>query len=349
MFFATGKRRLEGFTLVELLVVIAIIGILIALLLPAIQAAREAARRTTCQNNLKQLGTACLNYHSAQGFYPSNGWGWWWVGDPDRGFGPGQPGNWLYNIMPYMEMSQIHEMGKGRGDTAKRTFANMLAKTPLSAMNCPTRRPTQVYPCPWNGTFVAYNAVDNSSTNNVCAKGDYAVNSGYDNMFKNTSTGWGDVINPGPSTAAAAPTYAWPNPKFYLGISFNRSRIKLSEIKDGSSKTIMLGEKYIDASHYLDGLTPGDNENMYMGADDNGRTTTWTLDGVKAFYSRDIMGYDAIGFMFGSAHMTNANFAFCDGSVHALNYDIDLKIYQYLGIRNDGVSNYNGQAVAPPD
>ena len=86
------RRRRFAFTLVELLVVIAIIGILVALLLPAIQAAREAARRATCVNQLKQIALAWQLHHDTHKFFPSGGWGYRYMADPDRGFGEKQPG-----------------------------------------------------------------------------------------------------------------------------------------------------------------------------------------------------------------------------------------------------------------
>src|SRR5271169_4266720 len=79
-----GRRQAHGFTLVELLVVITIIGILVSLLMPAVQSAREAARRVQCDNNLYQMGKAVLAHEQAQRFFPTGGWGWNWVGDPDR-------------------------------------------------------------------------------------------------------------------------------------------------------------------------------------------------------------------------------------------------------------------------
>jgi len=97
---------------VELLVVIAIIGVLVALLLPAVQAAREAARRSQCQNNLKQMGLSALNYEGSQKAFPSTGWGWHWMGDPDQGAGKNQTGGWIYSLLPYIEQSGIKTIAK---------------------------------------------------------------------------------------------------------------------------------------------------------------------------------------------------------------------------------------------
>src|SRR3954469_8325737 len=106
-----NKRR--GFTLVELLVVIAIIGILVALLLPAVQAAREAARRTQCQNHLKQMATGMMLHEAANKFLPVGGWCAVRSGDPDLGYGRAQPGGWPYNILSYIEETALHDMGSG--------------------------------------------------------------------------------------------------------------------------------------------------------------------------------------------------------------------------------------------
>ena len=109
----TDTRTLHGFTLVELLVVIAIIGILVAILLPAVQSAREAARRIQCTNNIKQLALGCLNHQSAQGFFPTGGWTNGWQPDPDQRVGKPQPGNWLFCILPQIEMDGLYGMAAG--------------------------------------------------------------------------------------------------------------------------------------------------------------------------------------------------------------------------------------------
>ncbi len=138
------KRWKQAFTLVELLVVIAIIGVLIALLLPAVQSARESGRNVQCANQLKQLGGAALQHLQAQRHYPSGGWGWGYVGDADLGFGPGQCGGWIYNTLPYMEQSTFHDMGKGLDQSAKETAHGERSMIPVPMMNCPTRRTVSV-------------------------------------------------------------------------------------------------------------------------------------------------------------------------------------------------------------
>ncbi len=111
--------RNSGFTLVELLVVITIIGILIGMLLPAVNSARESGRNAQCKNNLAQMGKACLAHEEAQGIFPTGGWGWFWVGDPDRGYGDQQPGGWIYNILPHTEMNALHDLGRYGSQSVK--------------------------------------------------------------------------------------------------------------------------------------------------------------------------------------------------------------------------------------
>ncbi len=141
-----GGRGSAAFTLVELLVVITIIGILIALLLPAVQSAREAARRVQCSNNLKQLGLGALSFELAQHHLPPNGWGWAWFGDPDKGNGWKQPGGWIFNSLPFMEQSALHNLQSGLSGQAKATAAGQMLATPLAMTICPSRRALQTYP-----------------------------------------------------------------------------------------------------------------------------------------------------------------------------------------------------------
>ena len=164
----------KGFTLVELLVVIAIIGMLVGLLLPAVQQAREAARTMQCSNQLKQMGLAALNHESTNKAFPSCGWSCDWEGDPDFGFGPNQPGSWCYSLLPFLEQNALWQLGsdgdKSTGGEIKNANTTRL-KTPISIFYCPSRRPPNLM----NGHTAARN--NNAFTGGV-AKSDYAANGG---------------------------------------------------------------------------------------------------------------------------------------------------------------------------
>jgi prepilin-type N-terminal cleavage/methylation domain-containing protein len=325
-------KRNRGFTLVELLVVIAIIGILIALLLPAIQAAREAARRMECQNHLKQIALGCLNYESSLHYFPSGGWGWNWVGDPDQGFGKRQPGGWEFNILPYVDMKSIFNMAKGQQVPAKKTLTTTMVATPIGLFNCPTKRASVVYP--WNYSYWGNNyAAEEMDPPVGAARSDYAINAGC------SIDQWGG--GPGSYAEGQSTTYGWPDLGFtgvngidhgLDGVSYMRSTIKLREVTDGLSHTYLVGERYLNPDYYKNGLSGNDNESMYTGFDnDNFTVAGWGDNCIPPH--RDRVGYDTVGF--GSAHPASWNASFCDGSVHSISYDIDQVLHSYLANRRD--------------
>jgi len=332
------SRLRPGMTLVELLVVIAIIALLMALLLPAVQAVRETARRTRCSNNVKQLTTAGVTHLEAHQFFPSGGWGWWWVGDADRGFGWTQPGGWVYASLPYLEQLPVFNLpGDGNANSItepQRQGAVQMVRTPLPTINCPSRRETTRFAKPVDGTYIARNSGRNPGEDNTVARSCYAANGGH--------TGNAGIIDmAGPpegfdlagglafgdlTTARREATFGELS-----GLVYGGSEVRSEHVTDGMSNTYLLGERYIDGNHYTTGATGSDNETWVTGTNnDMIRTGGWTP-------RQDVPGWNNGGaLIFGGPHAISFAMGFADGAVRWIRYEIDPAIHRSLSHRSDG-------------
>jgi len=313
----SNSAKRHAFSLIELLVVIAIIGLLIALLLPAVQKIRETAARMRCTNNLRQLGIGMHSYHGANGQFPSAGWGWGWVGEPMR-IGINQPGGWVYSILPFIEQENLFRMP---ADSANRN------STPIAYLLCPSRRPVQAYPNP-NG-YTYYNAPVASVT---VARTDYAACSGTN----------ADQWSPGPSSLAEgdSPTF-WTtgggasagDTNWFNGMFTCRSQVRIFDIRKGSTNQVLLGEKYLNPSNYATGQDGGDNECMFTGLNND----VYRITNSPPLQDRvGLTDYDH----FGSVHPGGCNFTMVDGSVRSIRYTVDANMYRELGdIRSTATIN----------
>ncbi len=266
-------------------------------------------------------------------YFPSSGWGYWWVGVPDRGSGKDQPGGWMYNILPYMEQQDLHDLGSdGNPDSmaaAKLAGGTQRVLTPLETFICPSRRTAGTFAIAsyWFGGAKQFWGTDKGLS--VAARSDYAVCAGDPNYNQ-----WGT----GPDNFQDAKTTTWPaTAQTDTGVSYLRSQVTVAMITDGLSNTYMLGEKYLNADDYYDGMSGSDNETWAVGYDNDICRTTW-YDGVNQNTAwtpmQDTSGYDN-DVRFGSPHADSLNMSFCDGSVQAISYTIDAETHRRLGNRQD--------------
>jgi prepilin-type processing-associated H-X9-DG protein len=342
-----NPRQRYGLTLVELLVIVAIIALLVGVLLPAVNAAREAARRTACLSNLRQLALGCLHHEQIRGFLPTGGWGRDWVGDPDRGFDRNQPGGWAYNLLPHIEQADLHALGAGITDpTRKRDLAIVRLTTPVPAFTCPTRRGPALWPNGKNNTYLLTATPDTPSWRpDAVVRGDYAANMGSGTLSANN-------YRSGASFSPASFVDAWITDAQWQssfgpptdGMVFRRSRVRLREVADGMSATYLLGEKYVDPAQLAAGTSDDDDHCLYSGherdvlrvgleppcqdrAGGDPSTTTGRTGGPNKY---------PLPIAFGSPHPDGCGMAMVDGSVRTVEYGIAAAVHRSLSSRNDG-------------
>jgi prepilin-type N-terminal cleavage/methylation domain-containing protein/prepilin-type processing-associated H-X9-DG protein len=299
--------RTRGFTLVELLVVMAIVGVLVALLLPAVQSARESARRTSCANNLHQIGVALQSFHDAHQKLP-----------PSRYFN-GSP-TWFAIMLPFIEEQNLGQLWH----LDERFYADVnraARETSVGIFRCPSR----------DGPELVVDSQGNSGDlETLGAAGDYAGNSGSDDPRGPYPAYWRPTANGVLITARMFDIPGYPDRNWQSEISFQR-------ITDGLTKTLLVGERHIPFGN-LDvqgSVYNGDNQtncarvagrHAPLAQSPADRTNCRTLNDCE----------NCVCDNFGSWHAGVCQFLFCDGHVSALAVDIDGTLLDHLATRADG-------------
>ncbi len=325
--FVLPNRSQAGFTLVELLVVIAIIGILVALLLPAIQAAREAARRMSCNNNLRQIGVGLHNHHDTYGRFPPG----MLTQDPylPNATNPTRTWNnhgvlWLTFILPYVEQQPHY-------DEVALHLNNFDRQIPFQWWTHPNgnlaSHVVNTFMCPSDlaGVFFPGNLGWRHGKSNYVA----VAAAGYSGQNR------GGADRDTPTRSVPIPGYNLPGyNSTYNGLFWHNSRTQFSDIVDGTSNTFAIAER--------DGATipRGRNASHWMGPSN----ATWLNQGMTGIDADptyrlnvtptgiDLNEWDTPG----SLHPGGANFMMADGSVHFISDDIDGVLYEALGTRDGG-------------
>jgi hypothetical protein len=301
----------RGLTLLELITVFSIIALIISVSLPSVQSSRESARRTSCQNKLRQLGLGMLAFEAAHRQYPPDGWGWAWVGESGLSGKESPldgPGGWIHHLLPFIEQQAMWEMTKSREGR------NLAVGIPLELFVCPSRRHATA--APYTQTTIP---LRNADLPNFGSRTDYAICGG-DRLIS---------VGPGPIDIEALKSFPIPSKSIFTGISFVRSQISSRDVTDGTSHTIAIGEKLVIPPYYETGQSLGDDQTILIGDDADIRRWTQFMPLPDAQWIDDIE-------RFGAAHHTGINSVFCDGSVQRVTYQVDSQIWRSYGNRSDG-------------
>lgn len=322
------KKRRKAFTLVELLVVIAIIGVLIALLLPAIQAAREAARRMTCSNNLKQLGVAVANYESANGVLPP---GALWR-EPSPSNALIRKGSIFAHLLGALDAQQLHDMIDFNQpiDLAVNARGQFIGAEVIPCLVCPSDDHPPTHVSEAHSTSV--DAMEVALHNYSASRGSCAVCNDMCSLYQFFNTQY--ALTPDYNNDCEGTRFSGP---------FTRRCIctKLADVTDGLSATIFIGEiRPLCSWHASHGWATSNNGSGYTSTvipinyDSCDRTSSDPCHNVT-LSSQGRYNFST-GDGFKSLHPGGAQFVFGDGSVHMLMEDMDHMLYQYLGGIADG-------------
>ena len=343
------RLRHRAFTLVELLVVIAIIGVLVALLLPAVQAAREAARRAQCLNHLKQFGVAMHTFHSSQNHFPRGGVNGWsldhssftsifqgWTDDH---------GSWVVRILPHIEQQAIFDtmpdmLDPDIVDPVGQWIAevhNNVAPPPISIGRCPSD--PLVTGEPWFNYTASIGPV---FVGPICEQSPFDLNfEAIGIVLPPTDAGFCSLAEPGGDLDAC------PESGLFSRVGYRKLGVK--HVSDGTSNTLMLGETIVNQSAHSFDIAGQSITRKYWAGNDTGTSHGGTVPSINWPVDPEVEGCsDGPGGLFyrwnyhvtmgfESNHPGGANFAMADGSVTFINEDIAIETFQLLGHKSDGL------------